>query len=190
MFEAGWAVAKRAVTLSSATPQGLLVRTLAVPASWRQLSSTSRVGLQQPRMHIVAKTEDDKQAVRSSVEKLLAGRWSLTANGQAIERSFKFKNFTKTWDFMTSVALQCKLNNHHPEWSNVYNTTYIRWTTHHSGPGLTYKDIALAEMCDEFGRAFGAEDSVATASKVQPQPASTGNTGSTLQDLASSATDA
>lgn len=48
-------------------------------------------------MHIVAKTEDDKQAVRSSVEKLLAGRWSLTANGQAIERSFKFKNFTKTW---------------------------------------------------------------------------------------------
>lgn len=74
--------------------------------------------------------------------------------------------------------------------AQVYNTTYIRWTTHHSGPGLTYKDIALAEMCDEFGRAFGAEDSVATASKVQPQPASTGNTGSTLQDLASSATDA
>ncbi|CAK7263098.1 hypothetical protein SEPCBS57363_000395 [Sporothrix epigloea] len=189
MLEAGRAVAKRAVTLSSATTQGLLVRTSAVPASWRQLSSTSRVGLQQPHVHIVAKSEDDKQAVRSGVEQLLAGRWSLTANGQAIERSFKFINFTKTWDFMTSVALQCKLNNHHPEWSNVYNTTYIRWTTHHSGPGLTQKDIALAEMCDKLGRAFGAEDGMVTATKVQPQPASTGNTGSSLQDLANSAAD-
>ncbi|CAK7237687.1 hypothetical protein SBRCBS47491_010082 [Sporothrix bragantina] len=144
-------------------------------------------GSQKP--HIVAKTEADGETVRLGVERLLSGHWSLTADGQAIERAFKFKNFTKTWDFMTSVALQCKLKNHHPEWSNVYTTTYIRWTTHHNGPGLTHKDVELAGLCDELGRAFGelaVEDKKTTASEIQPQPTSE---ASTLQSLANSAAD-
>ncbi|KAI1325495.1 transcriptional coactivator/pterin dehydratase [Xylariaceae sp. FL0255] len=82
------------------------------------------------------------------------GRWVLTPSGQGLERSFKFKNFGKTWDFMTAVSLQCKLKNHHPEWSNVYNTTYIRWTTH-SPAGLSAKDVELAGLCDSLARDFG-----------------------------------
>lgn len=53
---------------------------------------------------VVGKTEADETAVRTALETLLAsedgkgsGRWTLTANGLGIERSFKFKNFTKTW---------------------------------------------------------------------------------------------
>ncbi len=30
----------------------------------------------------------------------------------------------------------------------VYNTTFIRWTTH-SPPGLSEKDILMARFCDE-----------------------------------------
>ncbi|ETS83843.1 hypothetical protein PFICI_05719 [Pestalotiopsis fici W106-1] len=82
------------------------------------------------------------------------GRWTLIPNGQGLERSFKFKTFAKTWDFMTAVALQCKLKNHHPEWSNVYNTTFIRWTTH-SPPGLSALDVELAAICDGLARDFG-----------------------------------
>ncbi|KAI2465495.1 transcriptional coactivator/pterin dehydratase [Annulohypoxylon bovei var. microspora] len=101
----------------------------------------------------------DEPALMRALEHLLAsagcgGRWGLIPGGEGIERSFKFKTFAKTWDFMTAVSLQCKLKNHHPEWSNVYNTTYIRWTTHNP-KGLSAKDIELAAICDGFAKDFG-----------------------------------
>jgi 4a-hydroxytetrahydrobiopterin dehydratase len=65
---------------------------------------------------------EDPVALETFLSPLLitnGGRWSLTMEGQALEREFKFKTFAKTWDFMTAVSLQCKLKSHHPEWSNV-----------------------------------------------------------------------
>ncbi|KAI0175919.1 transcriptional coactivator/pterin dehydratase [Hypoxylon sp. FL1284] len=101
---------------------------------------------------------DEPAAVRA-LEPLLAsaglgGRWALVPGGEGLERSFRFKTFAKTWDFMTAVSLQCKLKNHHPEWSNVYNTTYIRWTTHNP-KGLSAKDVELAAICDGIAKDFG-----------------------------------
>ncbi|KAK1778620.1 pterin 4 alpha carbinolamine dehydratase-domain-containing protein [Copromyces sp. CBS 386.78] len=99
----------------------------------------------------------DPTVLGPSLEKLLAaggGKWTLTQEGVAIERTFKFKTFAKTWDFMTAVSLQCKLKNHHPEWSNVFNTTFIRWTTH-VPKGLSSKDIELAAICDSLAKDFG-----------------------------------
>ncbi|KAI1638520.1 transcriptional coactivator/pterin dehydratase [Biscogniauxia mediterranea] len=101
----------------------------------------------------------DETALSKALEMLLVtahqgGRWALIPSGEGLERSFKFKTFAKTWDFMTAVSLQCKLKNHHPEWSNVYNTTYIRWTTH-SPKGLSAKDVELAALCDALARDFG-----------------------------------
>ncbi|KAI0852712.1 transcriptional coactivator/pterin dehydratase [Daldinia vernicosa] len=101
----------------------------------------------------------DEPALTRTLETLLAsaghgGRWVLIASGEGLERSFKFKTFAKTWDFMTAVSLQCKLKNHHPEWSNVYNTTYIRWTTHNP-KGLSAKDVELAAICDGLASDFG-----------------------------------
>lgn len=61
----------------------------------------------------------DEAALANDLDSLVPGKWTLTDDGQGIERSFKFKTFAKTWDFMTAVSLQCKLKNHHPEWSNV-----------------------------------------------------------------------
>ncbi|KAI8946901.1 pterin 4 alpha carbinolamine dehydratase-domain-containing protein [Xylaria longipes] len=101
----------------------------------------------------------DETSLTAALQGLLdsageGGRWTLISSGQGLERSFKFKNFAKTWDFMTAVSLQCKLKNHHPEWSNVYNTTYIRWTTHNP-EGLSAKDVELAGLCDSLARDFG-----------------------------------
>ncbi|KID92345.1 pterin-4-alpha-carbinolamine dehydratase family protein [Metarhizium guizhouense ARSEF 977] len=102
----------------------------------------------------------DETSTASALAPLLAssrGRWTLSSEGKALERSFKFKTFAKTWDFMTAVSLQCKLKNHHPEWSNVYNTTFIRWTTHHP-LGLSEKDVRLAGICDALAKDFGELD--------------------------------
>ncbi|EHA52196.1 hypothetical protein MCOR27_010947 [Pyricularia oryzae] len=97
----------------------------------------------------------DVAALDAALTPLLApGRWQLTPDGEGLERTFKFKTFAKTWDFMTAVSLQCKIKNHHPEWSNVYNTTFIRWTTH-SPKGLSAKDVDLAAVCDSLATAFG-----------------------------------
>ncbi|KAK1831324.1 transcriptional coactivator/pterin dehydratase [Podospora conica] len=95
----------------------------------------------------------DVPASEKALSALLV-RWTLTADGEGVERTFRFKTFAKTWDFMTAVSLQCKLKNHHPEWSNVFNTTFIRWTTH-SPKGLSSKDLDLAATCDALARDFG-----------------------------------
>lgn len=128
----------------------------AAPSGRRLFSATAGLGSSgAPAPKIVAPSETDAAAVRAALDQLLSSRWTLTAAGDGLERSFQFKTFTKTWDFMTAVALQCKLKNHHPEWSNVYNTTFVRWTTHSPTPGLTRKDTELAALCDALARDFG-----------------------------------
>lgn len=59
---------------------------------------------------------------------------------------------------MTAIAEQCKNNKHHPEWSNVYNTVFIRWTTHNP-KGLSEKDVRMAEMCSQFAEEHGVLES-------------------------------
>lgn len=67
-------------------------------------------------------------------------------------RVFVFKDFISAFSFMTRVAIRAEKIDHHPEWSNVYNTVTIALTTHDAG-GLTAKDLALAEAIKtEFDR--------------------------------------
>lgn len=39
----------------------------------------------------------DEALLSQQVESLASNRWSVTQDGQGIERSFKFKTFAKTW---------------------------------------------------------------------------------------------
>ncbi|KAI1747930.1 pterin 4 alpha carbinolamine dehydratase-domain-containing protein [Xylaria castorea] len=125
----------------------------------RRFQSSPGVHMTTDAAKVRFSTGADETSLTTALQGLLdsagkGGRWTLISSGQGLERSFKFKNFTKTWDFMTAVSLQCKLKNHHPEWSNVYNTTYIRWTTHNP-EGLSAKDVELAALCDALARDFG-----------------------------------
>jgi 4a-hydroxytetrahydrobiopterin dehydratase len=63
--------------------------------------------------------------------------------GNALERQLRFGNFVSAFGFMASVALVAERMNHHPEWSNVYDTVTIRLTTHEAG-GVSERDFALA----------------------------------------------
>ena len=75
--------------------------------------------------------------------------WTLRGDGLAIEREFKFKNFSEAWGFMNRVALIAEKHDHHPEWSNVYNRVAITLTTHDAG-GLSDPDAKMALAIDKF----------------------------------------
>jgi 4a-hydroxytetrahydrobiopterin dehydratase len=62
----------------------------------------------------------------------------------ALQATFKFKDFMEAWAFMTEVAFHAEKMNHHPNWSNVWNTVEIRLTTHDAGNTVTDKDHRLA----------------------------------------------
>ena len=67
-----------------------------------------------------------------------------------LQRSFTFADFSEAFAFMTRVALLAEKMNHHPEWSNVYNTVTIRLSTHDAGNIVTDKDRALASQIDKL----------------------------------------
>lgn len=105
------------------------------------------------------KTVDD-----ADLNKLLAGslkEWTLSpsaSNPVSLSRSFQFRHFKHAWAFMTRIASRSEEERHHPEWSNVYNTCFVKWTTHYTG-AISSKDILMAEFCDEVAREIGESKS-------------------------------
>jgi 4a-hydroxytetrahydrobiopterin dehydratase len=63
---------------------------------------------------------------------------------------FIFKDFTQAWAFMTEVAIYAEKQNHHPNWSNVYNRVTIHLTTHDAGNIVTEKDRKLSAKIDDL----------------------------------------
>lgn len=77
-----------------------------------------------------------------------------TEKNNALNRVFKFKNFTQAFAFMTEVAFEAEKQNHHPNWSNVYNTVDIQLNTHDAGSIVTEKDRALAAAIDAIFKRY------------------------------------
>jgi 4a-hydroxytetrahydrobiopterin dehydratase len=65
-----------------------------------------------------------------------------------LTRTFTFSDFNEAFGFMTRVALLADKMDHHPEWSNVYNTVHITLSTHDAGDVVTDKDRTLAKAID------------------------------------------
>lgn len=63
-------------------------------------------------------------------------------------RKFTFADFSAAFAFMTRVAIEAEKMNHHPYWSNVWNTVEIWLSTHDAGNVVTEKDHALAKRID------------------------------------------
>ena len=75
--------------------------------------------------------------------------WSLEDGGKALARTFKFKDFSEAFGFLTRVALYAEKADHHPEFTNVWNRVDFRLTSHDAG-GVTGRDIALAETINRL----------------------------------------
>ena len=63
----------------------------------------------------------------------------------ALRREFTFTNFKEAFTFMTSIAEMAERADHHPDWSNSYNTVTIALTSHDKGC-VTQRDSSLAEQ--------------------------------------------
>ncbi|MCF4101703.1 4a-hydroxytetrahydrobiopterin dehydratase [Gillisia sp. M10.2A] len=71
--------------------------------------------------------------------------WTYSEN--AIHTSFQFENFKEAFTLMTRIAFEAEAQNHHPDWSNVYNELEISLSTHDSD-GVTEKDFKLAKTIE------------------------------------------
>lgn len=67
-----------------------------------------------------------------------------------LKKQYTFSNFQEAFAFMTRVAFLAEQQNHHPNWSNVYNQVSIELTTHDAGNTVTQKDRDLAKAIDEI----------------------------------------
>ena len=63
----------------------------------------------------------------------------------ALRREFTFTNFAEAFAFMTSIAVMAEAADHHPDWSNSYNTVAIALTSHDKGC-VTQRDSSLAKQ--------------------------------------------
>ena len=69
-----------------------------------------------------------------------------------LEQTFKFKDFSEAFAFMTRVAFLAEFQQHHPDWSNEYNKVKITLCTHDAGDAITEKDHTLAKAIDKIGK--------------------------------------
>jgi 4a-hydroxytetrahydrobiopterin dehydratase len=72
--------------------------------------------------------------------------WKETDN--KLYRRFEFRNFSEAFAFMTRVAIEAEKMDHHPLWTNVWNTVEIWLSTHDAGNVVTEKDRKLAQRID------------------------------------------
>ena len=86
------------------------------------------------------------EAARKGLAARLPG-WTMATGRDAIQRTFKFKDFSEAFGFMARAALVAEKMDHHPEWTNVWNRVDVLLTTHDAG-GLSIRDIQMARAID------------------------------------------
>ncbi|MAO44170.1 MULTISPECIES: 4a-hydroxytetrahydrobiopterin dehydratase [Leeuwenhoekiella] len=87
----------------------------------------------------------DQRSIDERLDKLEGWEYK----DDAIHTTFEFENFKEAFATMTRIAFEAELQQHHPEWTNVYNTLSISLSTHDAG-GLTEKDFKLAHTIEDL----------------------------------------
>ena len=77
----------------------------------------------------------------------LSNNWKPTKKNKVVNKTFKFKSFKKAFSWMTEMAINAEVLNHHPEWTNVYNSIEVSLTTHDLND-ISEKDLKLAKLMD------------------------------------------
>ena len=71
----------------------------------------------------------------------------LTANA-SLTHTYIFDDFRQAMLFMTQSGQVADVNNHHPEWSNVYNKVSVTLTTHDMDNCVSALDVDFARSMD------------------------------------------
>lgn len=75
--------------------------------------------------------------------------WRLEDGGKALVRTLRFKDFSEAFGFLTRVALHAERQDHHPEFTSVWNRVDFRLSSHDAG-AVTVRDIELAEAINRL----------------------------------------
>jgi 4a-hydroxytetrahydrobiopterin dehydratase len=90
-------------------------------------------------------TEREARALMPELE----ADWMLIDGGHLLARTFNFKDFVETMQFVNKVAGLAEAEGHHPDMAITYNTLSIELTTH-AIHGLSENDFILAAKIDEL----------------------------------------
>lgn len=69
--------------------------------------------------------------------------WELSEGGQALSRTFRFKDYYATMAFVNALAWIAHREDHHPDLGVHYDRAVVRYSTHDVG-GLSENDFICA----------------------------------------------
>ncbi len=70
---------------------------------------------------------------------------SWTFDDGYLKKTFKFKSFNNAVQFINSVSVKCNELNHHPKWTNIYDSVEVELNTHDIN-GISILDFELSEF--------------------------------------------
>ena len=73
--------------------------------------------------------------------------WSLDADGRAIRREYRFKDFYRTMSFVNALAHVANVEDHHPDLEVGYGYCRVKYMTH-AIDGLSENDFICAAKVD------------------------------------------
>ncbi len=79
-------------------------------------------------------------------------------NQHGLTRSYKFASFAHAIGFMNACVADIDVQDHHPEWTNIYNRVLVKLSTHDAGNRVTIKDVRLAELLERRSHDHGASE--------------------------------
>ena len=83
----------------------------------------------------------------TSTEIAALSAWTIDPARQALHRRLRFTTFGEALAAMVRIGVEADKMDHHPEWSNVFDTIDIWLTTHDVGE-ISGRDLALARIID------------------------------------------
>ncbi len=95
--------------------------------------------------------EGGEPLTKPEAEKLLVelNEWMLIDDAHMLAKSFHFKDFTESMEFVNKVAAIAEEEGHHPDLTISYSDVGVELTTH-AMEGLSENDFIVAAKIDEI----------------------------------------
>ena len=87
-----------------------------------------------------------------ALQRELGGLPGWSRRGDVLTRTYQFRNFAESMDFVNRVADAAESADHHPDIDIRYSKVTLVLSTHSAG-GITQKDLDLAKAIDLGGDA-------------------------------------